>query len=38
MQVYNGGTVNEQVSQKWFVKFCSKDFLLKNAPLLSQKQ
>ena len=30
--VYGEGAVTDQPCQKWFVKFCARDFLLDDAP------
>ena len=32
--VYGEGAVTDQMCQKWFAKFCARDFLLDNAPPL----
>ena len=34
--VYGEGAVIDQTSQRWFVKFCSRDFLLDDAPWLGR--
>ena len=32
--VYGEGAVTDQTCQKWFVKFCARDFSLDNVPWL----
>ena len=34
--VYGGGTLTDQMCQKWFVKFRAGDFLLEDAPQLEK--
>ena len=34
--VYGGGSVTDQMCQKWFAKFCAGDFSLDDAPWLSR--
>ena len=34
--VYGEGAVTDQTCQKWFVKFCARDFLLGDAPRLGR--
>ena len=32
--VYGEGGITDQMTQKWFVKFCARDFSLEDAPWL----
>ena len=34
--MYGEGAVTDQMCQKWFVKFCARDFWLDDAPWLSR--